>query len=271
MTPRHTQLRKQFRVTGLNVLAASALLATGCSHKTQIGRQTAHYQAPPTTTATAHNRPHPAPAPDFSSKPSPYIAATPPPVGFFDDTTGKPVFTETGIASWYAVNPRHRYAADGTIFDENAMTAAHRTLPLGSTVRVTNLTTNQSVLVRITDRGPFSPTRVLDLSAGAAKAIGMYRAGIAKVQLEAFPHPGADPEGHWCVQTGAFKTETDAIDLKAALLARYRGAKVIEFPGPTGYWVRADPPEHDRKTADKIADWIGAPDEQSRAYLVRTN
>jgi rare lipoprotein A len=169
------------------------------------------------------------------------------------------------------VNPNHIHAADGSIYDENAMTAAHRTLPMGSIVRVTNLATGKQIIVRITDRGPFSPTRILDLSKAAAKALDLYRAGIGNVRVEAFAHPTSDPAGHWCVQTGAFKTEASAISLKAALKDRYRGAKVIEFPGPTGYWVRIDPPQRDRKTADQIVAWIGAPDKQSQAYLVRTD
>jgi rare lipoprotein A len=167
------------------------------------------------------------------------------------------------------VNYKHRNAADGSIYDENAMTAAHRTLPLGSIVRVTNLTTGKQVLVRITDRGPFSPTRIIDLSKGAAQAIDLYRAGVGKVRVEAYAHPSSDPAGHWCVQTGAFKTEAGALDLKSALKDRYRGARVIEFAGPTGYWVRIDPPLRDRKTADQITAWIGAPEAQSQAYLVR--
>jgi rare lipoprotein A len=244
--------------------AAATLLITGCQHQTQVA-----YQPPPPASSTARYQPHTRPG----EKPSAGIPATTEaetvPPGFFDDTRGKPVFTETGTASWYGPGHNHRHAADGTIFDQDAMTAAHRTLPLGSTVRVTNLTTGQQVLVRITDRGPFSPSRVLDLSMGAAKAVGIYRAGIAKVKIEAFAHPSADPNGKWCVQTGAFKSESDAIDLKSALLDRYRGSRVTEFGGPTGFWVRCDPPQRDKKTADKILEWIGAPDTQSQAYLVR--
>jgi rare lipoprotein A len=186
-----------------------------------------------------------------------------------DDTSVRPVFTEVGTASWYGPNYHHHAAADGTIYDQNGLTAAHRTLPLGTTVRVTNLATGQQVLVRITDRGPFVPGRVLDLSLGAAKAIGVYRAGIAKVRVEAFPHATADPAGKWAVQTGAFKTEQDALDLKAALIARYKGARVSEFAGPTGYWVRIDPAQHDRPQAEAMLRWIGQPDPQALPYLVR--
>src|SRR6202012_1867378 len=101
----------------------------------------------------------------------------------------------------------------------------------GSLGRVTNLATNQTVVARITDRGPFVHGRVIDLSETAAKAIGLYRMGVAKVRVEAVPTQHASATGQWCVQTGAFATERDALDLKSALLARYRTAKVTEFQG----------------------------------------
>jgi rare lipoprotein A len=219
------------------------MFAVGCHHAMQVA-----YQPPPPGT-TSH--------------------AEKAPPGFFDDTRGKPVFTETGIASWYGPGFHHKPGADGTVFDQDAMTAAHRTLPLGSTARVTNLATGEQVLVRITDRGPFAPGRVIDLSRGAAKACGVYRTGIAKVKVEGFRHVSADPTGKWAVQTGAFKTQQDALDLKAALIARYRGARVMEFSGPTGFWVRIDPALHDRAQAEAMLDWIGKPDEQALPYLVR--
>ena len=129
-----------------------------------------------------------------------------------------------------------RKAADGSIYDPNAMTAAHRELPMGSIVRVTNLTNNESVIVRITDRGPFVDGRIIDLSLAAAKAVDIYRAGYGEgagggVCAAA---PGSDPAGKWCVQIGAFLDEADAIQLKNDLMRRYATAKVIEFAGPTG-------------------------------------
>ena len=186
-----------------------------------------------------------------------------------DAVHGKPVLTEVGLASWYGPPYKGRKAADGSVFDENAMTAAHRELPMGTTVRVTNLTTNQSVMVRITDRGPFVPGRTLDLSLAAAKAIGVYRTGVAKVKVEAYPLPGADPNGRWCVQIGAFLDPSDAVQLKNDLLSRYRTAKVIEFAGPTGHWVRINPAIADKAAATRIADGIHVPD--ADAYLIRTN
>ncbi|QKD80850.1 septal ring lytic transglycosylase RlpA family protein [Thermoleptolyngbya sichuanensis A183] len=90
----------------------------------------------------------------------------------------------SGIASWYGPGFHGNRSASGEVFNQNAMTAAHRYLPFGTQVRVTNLNTGQSVVVRINDRGPFSRGRVIDLSAGAARAIGMIGSGIAPVSLE---------------------------------------------------------------------------------------
>ena len=180
--------------------------------------------------------------------------------------------SETGLASWYGPPYTNRKAADGSIYDQNAMTAAHRTLPMGSIVRVTNLTNNQAVVVRITDRGPFVDGRIIDLSLAAAKAVDLYRPGTAKVRVEAFaPPPGVDPAGRWCVQIGAFMDEADAIQLKNDLTRRYATAKVIEFAGPTGHWVRINPKNEDKAAADQIADSIHIPDPSAQPYLVRLN
>ncbi|WOD37961.1 septal ring lytic transglycosylase RlpA family protein [Nodosilinea sp. E11] len=92
--------------------------------------------------------------------------------------------TLSGMASWYGPGFHGRRSASGEVFDQNAMTAAHRTLPFGTQVRVTNLSTGQSVVVRINDRGPFSHGRVIDLSAAAAGQIGLRASGVGRVQLE---------------------------------------------------------------------------------------
>ncbi|HEY9766142.1 MAG TPA: septal ring lytic transglycosylase RlpA family protein, partial [Chroococcales cyanobacterium] len=88
-----------------------------------------------------------------------------------------------GIASWYGGFFHGRRAANGERFDQWAMTAAHKTLPFGTLLLVTNTHNNQSAIVRVTDRGPFIPGRTIDLSQGAASAIGMLRSGIAKVKI----------------------------------------------------------------------------------------
>jgi rare lipoprotein A len=187
---------------------------------------------------------------------------------------GKPVSTEVGMASWYGPPYAGRKGADGTVYDQNAMTAAHLTLPLGTMVRVTNLTNNESVVVRITDRGPFVHGRIIDLSLAAAKATGVYRAGVARVRVEAYAAPvraNADPGGRWCVQIGAFARESDAVKLKDELMRRYTTAKVIEFAGPTGHWVRINPKVPDKSHATEVADGIHPKDPDAQPYLIRTD
>lgn len=90
----------------------------------------------------------------------------------------------SGMASWYGPGFHGRRSASGESFNQYAMTAAHRTLPFGTQVRVTNLNNGRQVVVRINDRGPFSHGRIIDLSAGAASAIGLQSAGVGPVQLE---------------------------------------------------------------------------------------
>lgn len=96
---------------------------------------------------------------------------------------------QIGIASWYGPNFAGRLTSDGEIFDPGQLTAAHRTLPFGTLVKVTNLVNNESVVVRINDRGPFKPNRIIDLSRAAAEAIHMKTMGVARVKLEPLALP----------------------------------------------------------------------------------
>jgi rare lipoprotein A len=97
----------------------------------------------------------------------------------------QPSFSQTGIASWYGRGHHGKMTAQGEPFDMNKMTAAHRTLPLDTTVRVTNLANRKTVKVRINDRGPYVAGRVIDLSARAAKELAITD-GIARVRIEVF-------------------------------------------------------------------------------------
>ena len=90
----------------------------------------------------------------------------------------------SGTASWYGPGFHGNISASGEVFNQNALTAAHRTLPFGTRVRVTNLRNNRQVVVRINDRGPYIHGRIIDLSAGAAHAIGLANMGVGQVQLE---------------------------------------------------------------------------------------
>ncbi|MFN3770418.1 MAG: septal ring lytic transglycosylase RlpA family protein [Ectopseudomonas guguanensis] len=93
--------------------------------------------------------------------------------------------SETGKASYYAQAHHGKRTASGERFDQNALTAAHRTLPFGTRVRVTNLNNERSVVVRINDRGPFVHGRVIDVSRAAAVRLDMLRAGVVPVRVEA--------------------------------------------------------------------------------------
>jgi rare lipoprotein A len=95
-----------------------------------------------------------------------------------------PSFSQVGVASYYAAKFENRKTADGERFKSNGFTAAHRTLPLGTIVRVTNLENRRSVVVRINDRGPFVRKRIIDLSPAAARALGIRDQGLMRVRLE---------------------------------------------------------------------------------------
>ena len=97
----------------------------------------------------------------------------------------EPAFRQIGVASWYGPGFHGRKTASGERFDQNDLTAAHRKLPLGSEVKVTNLENGRSITVEINDRGPYAKGRVLDLSKAAARKLGMMENGVAKVRIEA--------------------------------------------------------------------------------------
>ena len=182
--------------------------------------------------------------------------------------THTPIQTEEGLATWYTAPYAGRKSANGQVFDDDAMTAAHRTLPMGSLVVVTNLKTGQSGVMRITDRGPFVEGRILDLTIAAAKATGVYRAGLAEVRLDVYKTPKPiDSGGRWCVQIGAFHSERDALRLKEQLIRKYTDANVIEFPGEKSYWVRIRPEGDNREMAEYIAEHLQPI--EGEAYLTR--
>jgi rare lipoprotein A len=184
------------------------------------------------------------------------------------DTGAPALYTETGLASWYGPPYHNRRAANGEIFNMNEPTAAHRTLPLNSLVRVTNLASGRSIVVRITDRGPFIEGRILDLSLAAAREIDLYRAGVARVRMDVLETPAPlDTGGRWCVQIGAFDDPGRAEDLKDKLARRYRTARVLQFAGPTGEWLRVRVLDDDRRRAEQLAAETHS--DQGAVFLVR--
>ena len=167
----------------------------------------------------------------------------------------KPLSTETGLASWYGPPYHNRRGSNGEVYNMHAMTAAHRTLPLGSIVRVTNLKTGHTALVRITDRGPFIPGRVVDLSLAAARKLDVYQPGIAKVKVELMQTAAPLASGgKWAVQIGGFPHEVVATKLADHLTRRYRTAKVLRFASPVGdWWIRVRVLDDDHDRAQKLA------------------
>ncbi len=167
----------------------------------------------------------------------------------------KPITTETGLASWYGPPYHNRRGSNGEIYNMNAMTAAHRTYPLGSIVRVTNLKTGHSALVRITDRGPFIPGRVIDLSLAAARKLEVWQPGVAEVKVELMQTPApVGSGGKWAVQIGGFPDEGVATKLAERLTRRYQTAKVQCFASPAGdWWIRVRVLDDDHDRAQKLA------------------
>lgn len=166
----------------------------------------------------------------------------------------KVIYHEVGWASWYGPGFQNRKGANGEVFDTNKMTAAHRTLPLNSIVRVTDLKTNESVIVRITDRGPFVGDRILDLSRAAARKLSVFQRGTALVRLEVLETPTPIASGgRWCVQIGAFPDHEQAAKLKQKLTRRYHTAKVLQFSSPMGGdWLRVLVANDDKKRAEEL-------------------
>jgi len=180
-----------------------------------------------------------------------------------------PLEVQTGVASWYGPPYHNRRGSNGEIYNMNDMTAAHLTLPLGSIVRVTNLKTGSTALVRITDRGPFVKGRIIDLSLAAAKKLDVWRAGLAEVKLEVLKTPvSLEAGGRWAVQIGGFENEKPARDLAGHLERRYHSAKVLCFGSPVGdWWVRVRVRDDDRARAKEVAQATKTP--EGAIYLVR--
>ena len=217
-------------------IALAAILLAGCAHKKHARR------IPPP----------PAPPPP---------AAAP-----------KPGYTETGVASWYG-HPYHgRRAANGEIYDMEKLTAAHRTLPFDTWLRVVNLDNSKTVEVRITDRGPFVEGRIVDLSHAAARAIDMIGPGIARVRIEVIRTPSYVPPALFAVQVGAFRDRANAERLRAEMQSRYGSARLIQRADSPDLWrvlVGSEATEESAKgLVERIRKETG---EKSAAFVVRVD
>jgi rare lipoprotein A len=238
------------------LLWLSILLLGGCG-----GHKPAQVTVPPPPSLPQERpEPAPAPAPGESQGEDERIAV---PAG------AKILFVETGMASWYGAPYHNRRGSNGEVYNMHAMTAAHRTLPLGSIVRVTNVRTGHAAVVRITDRGPFVEGRMIDLSLAAAKALDVYLPGTARVRMEVLVAPAPlDTGGRWAVQIGSFAHEKGAGELADHLQRRYQTAKVLKFSSPVGaWWVRVRVLDDDRQRAEDLFHETETP--EGSVYLVR--
>jgi rare lipoprotein A len=141
---------------------------------------------------------------------------------------------QKGFASWYGQDFHGRKTASGEIYNMYDLTAAHRTLPLGTQVRVTHRVNGRSVQVRVNDRGPFVRGRILDLSYGAAKELRMVESGVVPVQIEVVGGgAGAvgtgSASGGYTIQVGAFQIRENAERLRGRLSGRYESVMVLPF------------------------------------------
>ncbi|MFQ5898573.1 MAG: septal ring lytic transglycosylase RlpA family protein [Candidatus Methylomirabilia bacterium] len=169
---------------------------------------------------------------------------------------------QTGKASWYGFSFHGRRTASGEVYNMYQLTAAHRTLPLGTVVLVTNLRNGRSVQVRINDRGPFVAGRIIDLSYAAARLLGAVKPGVIPVHLRVVAAPGRVSSRRavgYAVQVGAFTDPATAEALRANL-APHAGRVAVSprvVGGVTYYRVQVGP-YASRESAVRFAEQLAA-------------
>jgi len=211
------------------------LALSGCASRNPIAdrRQPPPAQpteTPPETSEAAKRStdvPEPPANPPTATPKRGKIAPTPAPSGY----------TEEGNASWYGVPFHGRHASNGEIYDMYKLTAAHRTLPFETMVRVTNLSNGKSTVVRITDRGPFVENRIIDLSLAAAREIESVGPGIVPVRVEVLGNVDLTT-GFFTVQVGAFRDRANAERLRDRLSLTYSPIFIQQYDSPDGMFYR---------------------------------
>jgi len=257
------------RACVLLAVAAAGLLLGACAHQQKTARVQAPYPPlpPGVTWGQAADLP---PVPHRTHLPN--HAPAPHNVSSVEAQGRLPRVGEVwqeGLASYYGPEEQGRATASGEPFDYHKRTAAHRLLPLGTIVEVTDLRTGQTVEVRINDRGPFWPSRVLDLSVQAAKDIGLYRAGVERVRIKIVSLPDPLPAGRYTVQVGWF-VDNDSLDRCKTLMQERIPKRVIEFNSSSGHWLRyASTVSLDQPTAERLVAELQR--DKFPAYTVRLN
>jgi rare lipoprotein A len=221
----------------LGALCVLCVSTSGCASRKPIADRRQPPPAQPTETP---------PASAEAAKRSTDVPETPatPPAVAPTSKRNKPTlapapsgYTEEGNASWYGEPFHGRHASNGEIYDMYKLTAAHRTLPFETMVRVTNLNNGKSTVVRITDRGPFVDNRIIDLSLAAAREVDSVGSGVVPVRVEVLG--GVDPTaGFFTVQVGAFRERTNAERLRDRLSASYSPIFIQQYDSPEGIFYR---------------------------------
>ena len=178
-------------------------------------------------------------------------------------------YTETGLASWYG-HPYHgRQAADGEIYDMETLVAAHRTLPFQTWVRVTLLSTNRTVDVRIIDRGPFVDGRIIDVSHAAAIGLGLIGPGVGQVTMEVIK-TAANPEASlFAVQVGVFREEANADRAVVRMSELYGSARKVLRPASPSLWRVLAGKVTTQEDAELLAKKIREEQNIPEAFIVR--
>lgn len=221
------------RWKGIHLFAVSCLLIlSGCAgRKPIIARQpppsAPSSTAPATAEKTKRNTDSDTASPARAPKRG-RLALPPAVVGY----------TEEGNASWYGEPFHGRRSSNGEIYDMHKLTAAHRTLPFETIVRVTNLNNGKSTTVRITDRGPFVGNRIIDLSQAAAREIESTGAGVVPVRLEVVSADADPATGFFTVQVGAFRERGNAERLRDRLKNDYPPVFIQRYELTDGIYYR---------------------------------
>jgi rare lipoprotein A len=190
-TSLHPVVALEWRVSALILMAALMSASQGCGiisdapNRVVSTREVSSAESQTGNPSTNRPAPHtfPREIPPISKVPSSPETEQAPPIAKIP-TPAQPTMMETGLASWYGSRHHGKLTASGEVFNQEKLTAAHRTLPWGSRVKVINLANGKSVEVRINDRGPFAKDRIIDVSRAAARVLGIVRQGITTVRIE---------------------------------------------------------------------------------------
>jgi len=234
-------MKRRKRIPWAALLAAlvAGLVLAACAGKSPI-HQTSQREVRTSASPTVQPAASPAKQVDRKTRPYTVMGETYHPLQTSDG------YSEEGLASWYGRDFHGKLTANGEVYDMHKVSAAHKLLPMGSRVRVTNLENGQSVYLSINDRGPFVKGRIIDLSHEAARRLGTLDKGVAMVRVESVGGiPGSTDgniPGPFYIQVGSFSQRENAAKLRSEMLASgYRSTRLVKarVDGTTWWRVQA--------------------------------